>query len=117
MGPKHTNDLSDEAFWEWDEGINRLHMDRSFSEHALDGWQERGRREQLRYDQAIECWTESINEKNKEIEREMRLLKAALQALRSYQYGNSSPDLAKEIADKIDQYHGTETHQQTLPQS
>lgn len=30
------------------------------------------------------------------------ICKAASAALRSYQYGNSSPDLAKEIADSID---------------
>ena len=32
-----------------------------------------------------------------------RLLIAASHALRSYQHGNSAPDLAKEIADKIDE--------------
>lgn len=30
------------------------------------------------------------------------LLSAASSALKSYQYGNSSPDLAKEICEKID---------------
>ena len=30
-----------------------------------------------------------------------KILKAAHDALRSYQYGNSSPDLAEEIADAI----------------
>jgi hypothetical protein len=30
------------------------------------------------------------------------LLRAAFHALRSYQYGNASPDLAKEIADKLE---------------
>lgn len=32
------------------------------------------------------------------------LLIAANHALRSYQYGNASPDLAEEVADKIDEY-------------
>lgn len=31
-----------------------------------------------------------------------KLLQAAVHALRSYQYGNGSPDLAKEIADRIE---------------
>ena len=33
---------------------------------------------------------------------ELNLLRAASQALRSYQYGNGSPELAESIADKID---------------
>jgi hypothetical protein len=36
--------LSDEAFWKWDEQFDRLHFDKSFSEHALDGWRECARR-------------------------------------------------------------------------
>lgn len=32
------------------------------------------------------------------------ILTAAMQALRSYQHGNSSPDLAESIADKIEQH-------------
>jgi len=35
--------------------------------------------------------------------KESSLLKSASHALRSYQYGNASPDLAKMIADKIDE--------------
>lgn len=35
------------------------------------------------------------------------LLKAALHALRSYQYGNVSPELAEMLADKIEGQHGT----------
>lgn len=31
-----------------------------------------------------------------------KILPAASNALRSYQYGNSAPDLAKEVADEID---------------
>lgn len=37
------------------------------------------------------------------------LLKAALHALRSYQYGNVSPELAEMLADKIEGQHGTPT--------
>jgi hypothetical protein len=33
-----------------------------------------------------------------------RLLRAALLALRSYQYGNAATDLAREVADPIDAY-------------
>lgn len=40
----NANDLSDEAFWQWDQNNDRLHWDKSFSEHALDGWQECRRR-------------------------------------------------------------------------
>jgi hypothetical protein len=35
-----------------------------------------------------------------------QLLKSALSALRSYQFGNSSPELAEEIADKIESVIG-----------
>lgn len=35
---------------------------------------------------------------------EQVLLRTASQALRSYQYGNDSSDLAKEIADEIEKY-------------
>ena len=38
-----------------------------------------------------------------EIAELKNLLQAASHALRSYQYGNASPDLAKACADKIDQ--------------
>ena len=38
-----------------------------------------------------------------EIAELKNLLQAASHALRSYQYGNASPDLAKSCADKIDQ--------------
>lgn len=37
-----------------------------------------------------------------EIERLRKTLTTALHALSSYQYGNGSPDLAKEVADKIE---------------
>lgn len=33
--------------------------------------------------------------------RDQILLRAARDALRSYEYGNASPDLAKELADRI----------------
>lgn len=36
------------------------------------------------------------------------IIKAASHALRSYQYGNSSSDLAKEIADQCDHILGNE---------
>jgi hypothetical protein len=36
-----------------------------------------------------------------------RILKAALHALRSYQYGNVSPELAEMVADKIEGMEGT----------
>lgn len=45
------NDLSDEAFWKWDEQNERQHWDKSFSEHALDGWQECRRRAQIQLEQ------------------------------------------------------------------
>jgi len=35
-----------------------------------------------------------------------RLLKAASSALKSYQYGNSSPELAKETSEAIDKFLG-----------
>lgn len=35
---------------------------------------------------------------------EKRLLSAAMHALRSYQHGNASPDLAEDIANKIQEY-------------
>ena len=41
--------------------------------------------------------------------REYDLLFAAYHALRSYQFGNDSTDLAKEIADEIDVYLKTES--------
>ena len=38
----------------------------------------------------------------REIHRLRRALKTAGHALRSYQYGNGSPDLAKDVADELD---------------
>lgn len=35
---------------------------------------------------------------------QVKILESAKDALRSYQYGNSSPDLAKEIADSIESF-------------
>jgi hypothetical protein len=35
-----------------------------------------------------------------------RLLKAASSALKSYQYGNASPELAKEVSETIDKFLG-----------
>lgn len=42
---------------------------------------------------------------------QLRLLESAREALRSYQYGNSSPDLAKEVADEIEKLTGNPTPQ------
>lgn len=39
-----------------------------------------------------------------------KLLRAAAHALRSYQYGNASPDLAQEVADAIDEALSDITH-------
>lgn len=36
--------------------------------------------------------------------KDQEYLTVAVHALRSYQYGNASPDLAKEIADAIEEY-------------
>ncbi len=51
-----------------------------------------------------EAWQQQ--ERNRQLERvadEMEtMLTAAVHALRSYQYGNSSEELAKEMADKAD---------------
>lgn len=53
-------------------------------------------------DQHID-WLESRKRFNEEQIRKMGLmLSGASSALRSYEYGNSAPDLAKEIADAID---------------
>lgn len=62
-------DLSDEAYWDWDQQFNRLHMDKSFSEHGLDGWREARRRALLRYADVMNCWNESIDQKNREIDK------------------------------------------------
>jgi hypothetical protein len=43
----------------------------------------------------LDAWAAYIESKN-------TLLLSALHALRSYQYGNSSPELAEEVADKIE---------------
>lgn len=42
----------------------------------------------------------------------LTLLRTAEKALRSYQYGNASPDLAEEIADAIAKTVGTATQQE-----
>jgi hypothetical protein len=43
-----------------------------------------------------------LKDRKEETSRLSLLLNGAGHALRSYQFGNSSPDLAKELADKID---------------
>lgn len=45
-----------------------------------------------------------INQITAETDPILNLLFAAKDALRSYQYGNFSPDLAKEVADKIEEF-------------
>jgi hypothetical protein len=44
-------------------------------------------------------WVEDVKRERTQM---LKLLSAALSALRSYQYGNAAPDLAKEVADTIE---------------
>lgn len=46
---------------------------------------------------------------------QLKLLTASYHALRSYQYGNSSPDLARELADELEKYLGNPSAGTVIP--
>lgn len=108
-------DLSDEAFNEW--------CSFEHSEQALHAWQECRRRATAQVSEWMIAnhWAtghgddipDLLKELNWQIDEMVKhaqtRLRAACQALRSYQYGNDSPDLAKEIADNIDEW-GDDAH-------
>lgn len=56
-----------------------------------------------RIDDLVIALRHECDDKNKRIKELSGLLKIAHHALRSYEFCNGSPDLAKEVADKIEQ--------------